>query len=107
MLGRIPAGAQLHGAKLQEIVLEAADLTEANFTQADLTKANLNHAHFTRACFDRAILQEARAENIFAFRVASFLKRNPVGKFSFVCKFEYMYEFSRVSSECKTSVLQC
>jgi len=68
MLNRIPAGAQFAGAKLQEIVLEAADLTEANFTQADLTKANLNHAHLAHTCFDRAILQEARAENIFAFR---------------------------------------
>jgi uncharacterized protein YjbI with pentapeptide repeats len=68
MLSRIPAGAQLAGAKLQEMVLEAADLTEANFTQANLTKANLNHAYLAHACFDRTILQEARAENIFAFR---------------------------------------
>ena len=65
---RLPPGAKLPGANLQEIVLEAADLTEADLSGADLTKANLNHALLDTAVFRGAKLVEARGEKVRAWR---------------------------------------
>jgi WD40 repeat protein len=66
LAGRIPAGAKLDRANLQEITLECADLTEADLTGADLTKAKLNHATFDRAALRDASLVEASVENASA-----------------------------------------
>jgi len=61
--GRIPAGAFLQYAQLQEIVLEAADLWEVSFDRADLTGANLNHAKVSDCSFESAKLTSLRMDN--------------------------------------------
>src|SRR5262245_62073625 len=66
LAGRIPIGAKLDGANLQEITLECADLTEADLTGADLTKVKLNHATLDRAVLRDSLLVEASVENAFA-----------------------------------------
>jgi uncharacterized protein YjbI with pentapeptide repeats len=66
LAGRIPTGAKLVGANLQEIMLEWADLTEADLTGADLTKAKLDHATFDRAVLSDALLIEASVEYALA-----------------------------------------
>ncbi len=63
LAGRVPPGAQLAGAQLQEAVLESVDLTEANLAGADLTKAKLGHAVLDRADLRSANLTEANTEN--------------------------------------------
>jgi len=63
---RLPTGADLAGAQLQEIVLEWALLVGANLAKADLTKANLNAATLDGARLEEANLTEARAERLVA-----------------------------------------
>ncbi|HLK59109.1 MAG TPA: TIR domain-containing protein [Chthonomonadaceae bacterium] len=60
---RIPVGAQLSGANLQEIVLEGAILNRTDLTEADLTNANLNHSHLISANCRNAKMAEARVES--------------------------------------------
>ncbi len=51
LAGRIPAGADLVAAKLQEVVLECANLTGADFTGAELKAAKLNHSTLDQVVF--------------------------------------------------------
>jgi hypothetical protein len=65
LAGRIPADANLAGAKLQEIVLEGADLTGADLMGAELKAAKLNHSTLNQASFYFTGLDEASIENAF------------------------------------------
>lgn len=53
------ANANLHGARLVDVLLEAADLTNANLSFADLTGANLAGALLARANLGHANLENA------------------------------------------------
>ena len=64
LAARLPSGAQLGGAQLQEIVLDGATFAEADFSGADLTKANLNHATFGSTSFRKAKLSDVRGERL-------------------------------------------
>ncbi len=68
IFGRIPAGAQLNGANLQDIILEAIDLTGANFLGANLSKARLNYTYLPNVIFSKANLKSAKLNNITAFQ---------------------------------------
>ena len=71
MFGRIPSGAVLADANLQEIILEAAHLSSVNFDGADLTRAKLNHAILSGCRFDRSKLEGARLDSA-TIRAVSF-----------------------------------
>ncbi|HQR31974.1 MAG TPA: pentapeptide repeat-containing protein, partial [Blastocatellia bacterium] len=73
LAGRIPANANLQGAKLQEVVLEGADLTGADLMTADLTNAKLNHTTLDQVSFYYAQLAEASVENS-SVREADFMQ---------------------------------
>lgn len=66
---RLPAGVQLPGAQLQEIVLEAATFAEADFSGANLTKANLNDVTLADANFLQANLTDMRGQRMACQRV--------------------------------------
>ena len=65
---RIPKGAQLNGAALQDITLEGADLRLIDLTQSDLRNANLNYSLLTNARFTEANLENAKLEHTIALR---------------------------------------
>jgi WD40 repeat protein len=63
MSGRVPPGAVLREARLQEIVLEAGDFSNADFEGADLTGAKFGHARLSGCNFYKARLEAARLDN--------------------------------------------